>query len=125
MNVGGYWVVRIRGRRQRSVIAWSSGNERDGSASASDRLLGLAKNLRRIGCVALEQIVDLLRRSRIDLDADLGGVGKEIGILHGRPEGRAQRAQALGRHAGRSRERTAEQKLLEQHLEHRALLIGL
>src|ERR1700681_3276433 len=86
-------------------------------ASTPDRLLRLAKNYRRVGRVSLQQFVNLLRPCRIDLETHLGGVGKELAVLHRRRQSFAQRTQAVGRNSRGFRQRTAEQKLLEQHFE--------
>src|SRR5262245_56393816 len=93
------------------------------STSAADRFLRLAETLGRERSESLEQFVDLLRRSRINVEAGLARFGDELRVLHRGRERVAQRLEAVGRNPRRARQRPAEQKLPEMNVEHRAVLV--
>ena len=79
-------------------------------------------HVRRRGIDTVEQRVDLLAADRVDFGLLQLGVVEEGRILHGGVEGRAQRVDAVARHARRQHERSAHHLLGEGDLEH--LLVG-
>src|SRR6516162_9191070 len=111
-------LLTIRTGRAAAQRCVAKGEER--RASAPDRLLRLAEYFRREGGKALEQLLDLLGRGRVDVEPDLVGLGAKILVLHGGEETLAQRLETIGGDAGRACNSAAEQELLEMHVEHRA-----
>src|SRR5215813_7199320 len=92
---------------------------------APDRFLRLAEDLGWERGEPLEQVVDLLGRSRVDVEAGLVGLGHEFRIFHGGGQRVAQRLDAVCGDSGRAGERAAEQELAEMDVEHRAVHLGL